>query len=215
MGVEGGGENHHLNCQFFLLPIYQQPMCSMLYVATVRWVNRHNACLFFFFFFSPVSVPPRPPVSPVWLPSRLLCSVVQFRTWLSFHIHFQSPSKSAPLIASMCIHSHNAEAEKWTANQRNPVHLSFLNIFEVCRSEKEKCYILWWILIFEELVSLCFENLPCHRAELYICQQLKGCIDFLWVCHISHFAQYVRSNAASKCIPGGLCLRQSLTLLFE
>lgn len=57
----GGGENHHLNCQFFLLPIYQQPMCSMLYVATVRWVNRHNACLFFFFFFPRSLSLPAPP----------------------------------------------------------------------------------------------------------------------------------------------------------
>ena len=128
-----------------------------------------------FFFFR--SLPPLP-ISPVWLPSRLLCSVVQFRTWLSFHIHFQSPSKSAPLIASMCIHSHNAEAEKWTANQRNPVHLPFRDIFEVCRSGKKKCYILWWIIIFEELVSLCSENLPCHCAELYVCQQLKVALTF-------------------------------------
>lgn len=30
----------------------------------------------------------------------------------------------------MCIHSHNAEAEKGTANWKHTVHLSFLNIVE-------------------------------------------------------------------------------------
>lgn len=47
---------------------------------------------------------------------------------MSFHIHFHSPGKSASLLASTCIHRHNAKAE--AADWKHTVHLFFRDIFE-------------------------------------------------------------------------------------
>lgn len=126
-------------------------------------VGKHTQMLAFFFSpdcFSLLSV------SPVWLPSRLLCSVVQFRMGLSFHIHFHSPSKSAPLIALTCIHSHNAETEKWTANWKYSVHLLFLNTSEV--AYQIFGYMLWWIMILEMSKSLFWKLVMSVCSAIYL-----------------------------------------------
>lgn len=112
-------------------------------------------------------------VSPVWLPSRLLCSAVQFKMWLSFHIHFHSLSKSALLIVSMCIHSHNAEAEKWTANWKHSI-LSLSSMY-LRLQIRHFAIILLYFLINHNFIYIYISILKngCHCSVLYICQQLK------------------------------------------
>ena len=50
--------------------------------------------------------------SPVWVPSFILPSVVQFRMWLSFHILFCSHSESSPPVLSQCIASYAGNVER-------------------------------------------------------------------------------------------------------
>lgn len=47
--------------------------------------------------FVPFILPPSAPPW-VWVLTRLICSAVQFRKWLSFHIQYQSPS----LVCTIC-----------------------------------------------------------------------------------------------------------------
>lgn len=167
--------------------------------------TRKPAPFSFFFFLIQAAFPSPPlsflPVSSVWLPSRLLCSVVQFRMWLSFHIHFHSPTRSAPLRSPRRAFTVPRRWGRGVNSELNipptppPPHprrirarrLEYLLL---------SCHKLWWTAILKKKKN---SKRPPWKLVLSVQSTVKWCTNFfLPASHPDHLIRGVNDDEASK-----------------